>query len=183
MLMPGVVIGVIIGAAIANIVNADGLKMFFALSQLFFGSYMLIRQDKSALYSSMPPRWASLSIEAVIGCISALKGVGGGVQNVLFMTLCNVPIHRAVATASAIGVVIASAGSVSYMVIGWDEAGLPPYSLGYVSLIGFALIAAVSVFTAPLGAKLAHFLPVKRLKMYFSIFMLGIAAKMLLEVF
>lgn len=183
LLVPGVIFGVIIGASIASVVSVDGLKAFFALSQLLMGGYMLIRQDRSAIVDQMPRPIISRFIESLIAVIATLKGVGGGVQNVLFMTFCNVPMHRAVATASAIGVFIATAGMLSYITIGWNETGLPPYSIGYVNIIGLICIASVSIFTAPLGAKTAHHLPVKKLKKYFSVFMLLIAAKMLSEVF
>ncbi len=183
LLVPGVFAGICIGALIASYVDVAGLKLFFAASQIFFGSYMLLTQNRPAISQNMPRPIISRSIETLIAIIASLKGVGGGVQNVLFMTLCNVPVHRAVATASAIGVFIALSGTLGYIMIGYGNVDLPPLSIGYVNLIGLVCIASISVFTAPLGAKIAHYLPVKRLKRYFSVFMLLIAAKMLFEVF
>ncbi len=182
LLFPGVLIGVGLGTFIASIIEVNGLKIIFAGSQVFFGTYMLIRGNKAALFQSMPSRPIAFLIEMAIGCLASLKGVGGGVQNVLFMTLCNVPMTRAIATASALGVFIAGSGAMGYMLIGHQADHLPPYSFGYVNLIGFGLIVSMSVFFAPLGARVAHYLPVPTLKKYFSIFMLLIAVKMIVEV-
>ena len=115
----------------------------------------------------------------VIGVVSSLVGIGGGSLSVPFMAYCNVPMHTAVGTSAAIGFPIAAAGTVSYIWNGLSVPNLPPYSLGYVNLTALAGIAAVSYFTAPLGAKLAHSLPVGKLKRFFAVFLFCIATRML----
>ncbi|MGH1399447.1 MAG: sulfite exporter TauE/SafE family protein [Alphaproteobacteria bacterium] len=181
--LPGVLIGVGIGTYLADILPTQGLKIIFAGSQLAFGSYMILRTNKTNLVDRLP-RQPFLSIFAAANAgLATLMGVGGGVQNVTFMTICNVPIHRAIATAAAIGPFIAAIGTVGFIWIGLNNTNLPPYSIGYINLAAFLTIITTSIVFAPLGAKAAHALPVPTLKKAFAIFMLLIAAKMLLEIF
>jgi uncharacterized membrane protein YfcA len=181
--LPGVLIGVIVGTWLADILPTEGLKIIFAGSQLAFGSYMILRTNKTNIFESLPKQ-PFLSVFAALNAgLATLMGVGGGVQNVTFMTICNVPIHRAIATAAAIGPFIALIGTAGFIYIGMSNPDLPPYSFGYLNLAAFASIIIASVSFAPLGAKTAHALPVPKLKKYFAIFMLIIAAKMLLEIF
>jgi len=181
--LPGVVIGVAIGTYLSDLLPTEGLKIIFAGSQLAFGSYMILRTNKTNLVNNLPKQ-PYLSVFAALNAgLATMMGVGGGVQNVTFMTICNVAIHKAIATAAAIGPFIAAIGAAGFITIGLDSEGLPPYSFGYINLAAFACIIVTSVSFAPLGAKLAHALPVPTLKKAFAIFMLLIAAKMLLEIF
>lgn len=181
--LPGVFIGVGLGTLLADISSTSGLKIVFAVSQLLFGGYMIMRGNKTALFKSMPRQpWVSF-ISTANACLATLMGVGGGVQNVTFMTICNVAIHKAIATSAAIGPFIAVIGAAGFVVIGLSETNLPPYSIGYINMAAFICVITTSILCAPLGAKFAHSLPVPKLKRYFAIFMLLIAAKMLLEIF
>ncbi len=181
--IPGAFIGVGLGTLLADISDTSTLKIVFATSQLLFGGYMILRTNKSNIFQSLPKQpWLSVA-SAANACLATLMGVGGGVQNVTFMTICNVPIHRAIATAAAIGPFIAIIGAMGFAYIGFSAEGLPPYSFGYLNMAAFICIIGSSVAFAPLGAKFAHSLPVPKLKRYFAIFMLLIAAKMLLEIF
>lgn len=181
LLLPGIIIGTVLASLVADHLKTDQLKLIFALSQLSFGSYMLLRTHKTAIFASMPKQpWASL-VAAANGMLATLMGVGGGVQNVVYMSVCSVPMHRAIGTAAAIGPFLALFGAAGFVLIGWRAEGLPPFSLGYINLIGFLVIISTSVFMAPLGARAAHALPVVKLKRIFSGFMLLLAAKMLSE--
>jgi uncharacterized membrane protein YfcA len=110
-----------------------------------------------------------------------LVGAGGGFISVPFMTWCNVKIHNAVATSAALGFPIALAGTVSNIYWGWGEPGLPQYSLGFVYVPALVLIALASVTMAPLGARLAHTLPVRRLQKIFAGILYALAAYMLVK--
>jgi len=114
-----------------------------------------------------------------IGFVSGLVGAGGGFISVPFMTWCNVAIHSAVATSAALGFPIAVANVLGYVVAGQSVQGLPAGAVGYIWLPALAVIAACSVFTAPLGAKAAHKLPVKKLKRVFASILYMLAAYML----
>ena len=181
--LPGVIIGVLIGTYLSDLLPTEGLKIVFASSQLAFGSYMILRTNKTNLVDALPKQ-PFLSIFAALNAgLATMMGVGGGVQNVTFMTICNVGIHKAIATAAAIGPFIAAIGAGGFIAIGLDNTNLPPYSIGYINFAAFGCIILTSVACAPLGAKAAHALPVPALKRAFAIFMLLIAAKMLLEIF
>jgi uncharacterized membrane protein YfcA len=127
----------------------------------------------------LPGTAGTVCAGGVIGLVSSLVGIGGGTLSVPFMTFCNVPMHTAVGTSAAIGFPIAVSGALSYIWNGLGVANLPPYSLGYVNLTAFVGIASASFCTAPLGAKLAHSLPVSGLKRFFAVFLLILGARML----
>jgi uncharacterized membrane protein YfcA len=115
----------------------------------------------------------------LIGAISVLMGIGGGTLSVPTLTLFGVPIRRAVGTAAAIGLIIAVPGAIGFALAGWGQAGLPPGSLGFVNLIGFALVAPLSMSLAPLGARLAHTIPRAWLSRAFALFLAITGVRML----
>lgn len=115
-----------------------------------------------------------------IGALSAVVGIGGGTLTVPFLVWCNTALRKAVATSSAVGLPIAVAGAVGFAVTGWDEPQLPESSSGYIYWPALAGIAAASVVFAPLGARLAHTLPVHVLRKFFAIFLAVLGIRMLL---
>jgi uncharacterized membrane protein YfcA len=115
-----------------------------------------------------------------IGLYSSLMGVGGGAVATLILVLYGRPIHAGVAIGAGVGIVIALAGTVSYMIAGWShQAQMPPFSIGFVSLIGVALMAPVAGFFAPYGARFAHSLSRRKLEIAFGCFMLAVALRFL----
>jgi uncharacterized membrane protein YfcA len=112
-----------------------------------------------------------------------LVGIGGGSLSVPFMVWCNLTVHDAIGTSAAIGFPIAIAGAVGYIVNGLHAQDLPAYSLGYVYLPALAGIVAASVLTAPLGVRLAHSLPVDKLKRVFALLLFVMGTKMLIGLF
>jgi uncharacterized membrane protein YfcA len=126
------------------------------------------------------PGWFGTSLVGMgIGGISCLVAIGGGALSVPFMTWCNVKVQNAIGTSAAIGFPIALGGAIGYIWNGWGIAGLPTGSLGFVYLPAVVGVAAVSVLTAPVGARLTHTLPVKTLKQIFAAILLALAVKML----
>jgi uncharacterized membrane protein YfcA len=105
-------------------------------------------------------------------------GIGGGTLGVPLLTLFDMPIHRAVGTAAGIGLIISVPGTLGFIVAGWDAAQRPPLSLGYLSLIGFALMTPLMVLAAPWGAALAHRLSRKALKLAFALFLVLTSVRM-----
>ena len=122
-----------------------------------------------------------MSLPVLIGGLSTMMGIGGGTIGVPVMTLFGVPIHRAVGTASAFGLIISIPGTLGAILTGWGAHGLPPYSLGFVNLLGFILIAPVSYFAAPLGAHIAHSTDRAKLRAIFAVFIAVTAARMLYD--
>jgi uncharacterized membrane protein YfcA len=113
-----------------------------------------------------------------IGAVCSLVAAGGGFLTIPFMVWCNVGMHRAIGTSAALGLPIAVAGTLGYLLAGWRESGLPPWSLGYVYLPALLGIVALSVLTAPLGAAVAHRTEVATLKRVFAVVMLVLALRM-----
>lgn len=105
----------------------------------------------------------------IIGAVSSFVGIGGGSLSVPFMIWCNIPAHHAIGTSAAIGLPIAISGAIGYVYSGWNASNVPDWSLGFVYMPAFAGIVCASVLTAPIGAKIAHRLPVKRLKQVFAV--------------
>ena len=114
----------------------------------------------------------------LIGSISAILGIGGGTITVPYLVSSGLQIKNAVATSSACALPIAISAAISYIVLGWHTENLPEGSFGYVYLPAFLGITTTSVFTAPIGARLAHRLPATKLKRYFALVLLFMAIKM-----
>ena len=105
-------------------------------------------------------------------------GIGGGAISVTLMVMCGKSIHRAIGTASGIGVFISIPATIGFVASGWSIDARPPMSLGYVNVLGFVLIALTSVLLIPLGAKVTHNTDQKRLRMIFGIFLLAVSINM-----
>ena len=179
---PGVLIGTFGGTFIASSVPTRPLAIFFACFMAYV-SIQMILNVKPKPSRDLPGAAGLAGVGGVIGVISALVAIGGGSLSVPFMTWCNVKMQNAIGTSAAIGLPIALAGAAGYLINGWGGADLPGWSLGYVFLPALLLISAVSMFTAPLGARLAHRLPVAMLKKIFAAVLMALSAKMLHTVF
>lgn len=178
---PWITFGALVGAAVAGFASSELLLIVFGAGLLLIAAQMGLGSPNWRLAADLPTGAPRAALAGGIGFFSALMGIGGGAFGVTVMTLCGRPIHRAVATASGFGAAIALPGALGYAIAGWGRAGLPPWSLGFVSLPGFVALAALTALTAPLGARLAHRLPQLTLKRAFSIFLAFVALNMLRE--
>lgn len=177
LLAPGVVAGSLLGAQIAKLLSTKTLALVFAVFVTYSALQMFI--DKKPKASRQLPQGPSMfGAGTVIGTLSALVGAGGGFISVPFMAWCNVSIHTAVATSAALGFPIALAGTIGYIVAGWNLQAAPDGSFGYLYLPALLLIAVTSVLFAPLGAKAAHQLNVRQLKRAFACLLFVLAAYM-----
>ena len=167
-----VLAGALLGAWIASLVHSDVLAMVFASLALLVAIKMLFFPESRNLTDAVPRGPLVTAIPVAIGCFSSMMGIGGGTFSVMTLTLFNEPIHRAVGTAALFGLVISLPGMLGFVAAGWGDPRIPPGSLGYVSLIGFACIAPATVLAAPLGAKLAHGFSARRLNMLFGAFLI-----------
>jgi uncharacterized protein len=180
-----VVIGVVMGSAIARYAPADLFKAVFVAVAGVSAIRLLFGKDSWRLGTDMPSGPIMTLLGWVIGVLSALMGIGGGQLSNLFMTFYSRPIHQAVATSSGLGVLISIPGALGYIYAGWpraaeypDVAALQfPLALGYVSLIGAILFVPTSIWTAPIGVQLAHSLSKRRLEVAFGIFLLLVCAR------
>lgn len=166
------VVGVAIGAVIATSAPASVFKIAFIVFAGFIAARMLLGADRLRLGTELPGR-ALLSVFGFItGLVSSLVGVSGGAVSNAVLTLYGRSMQQAVATSAGVGVPITIAGTIGYMLAGWPHmAQLPPFSVGFVSLMGFALMAPVSSYTASYGVRLAHWLPRRQLEIAFGIFL------------
>jgi uncharacterized membrane protein YfcA len=167
------VVGVAIGSVTATYAPSAVFKIAFVVFASFISAGMLFGADRLNLGSELPGRPLLRFYGFITGLFSSLVGVSGGAVSNAVLTLYGQSMQRAVATSSGIGVPITIAGTIGYMLAGWPHmAQLPPLSIGFVSLLGFALMAPVSSYTASYGVRLAHWLPRRKLEIAFGIFLL-----------
>jgi uncharacterized membrane protein YfcA len=169
--------GVVAASSVAALVSGAGMRAIFAAIAFVVGFRLLFNREAWRLRGDVPGgaiRWAA---GFLIGLLSALMGVGGGIMANTFMTVYGRPIHQAVATASGVGVLIAIPGTLGYIAAGWGAEGLPPFSLGYVNLLAVAIVMPLSLFMAPLGVRIAHALSKRQLEASFGAFLLVMAGR------
>lgn len=174
----GIVVGTFSGTLLAATLATFWLKIIFVFFLLIVAVRLAL--DLAPDPARELPGWPATSVVgSIIGALSSLVGIGGGSLTVPFLIHCNVPVKRAIGTSAAVGLPIALAGSAGYMLHGWHTPQLPAYSLGYVYLPALFAIAAMSMLTAPLGARLARRLPPLLLKRAFAALLLLVGGKML----
>jgi uncharacterized membrane protein YfcA len=178
---PWITLGAVAGAALAGVANTELLLIVFGGGLLLIAAQMGLSSPDWRVFSDLPHGLARALVAGGLGLLSAMMGIGGGAIGVTVMTLCGRPIHQAVATASGFGAAIALPASLGYVAMGWSREGLPPWSLGFVSVPGFVVLAALTAITAPIGARLAHRLPQRTLKRTFAVFLALVALNMLRE--
>lgn len=177
-LVPGLLVGAWIGGQLAGLVTGRWLQTLVAVFVLLVAA-QLLSGLRPASQRAMPGRMVRAVAGAAIGLVSAMVGIGGGSMMVPWMMWHALPVHAAVATSAACGAPIALAGALAFVVAGWAHAGLPANNSGYVYWPAVGGIVAASLFSAPLGAKLAHRLPVTVLKRVFGLFLLLVGVKIL----
>lgn len=176
-LAPGIALAGLAAGSIARAVPLAFLKVFF-LAFVAYVTLAMLTGVKPKSVRPVPGRAGLSGVGALIGGLSGLAGVGGAMISIPFMSWWGVPFHTAVGTSAAISFVVAVAGTAGYVAAGWNEPGLPPWTLGYVYVPAFVGISLTSVFVAPWGARLAHRLPVATLKKGFALFLLALAVKL-----
>ncbi|HEY8578359.1 MAG TPA: sulfite exporter TauE/SafE family protein [Beijerinckiaceae bacterium] len=175
-----VVIGVILGAAAARFAAPAVFQLVFVLVA-GVNAVRLIGDFNWRLGTDMPKGALMRAYGLMIGVLSALMGIGGGQISTMLMTFYKRPIHQAVSTSAGMGVLISIPGAIGYMAAGFGKAGLPPLSVGFVSFIGVLLFAPVSIFTAPLGARLAHAMSKRKLEVAFGLFLAVVSIRFVMS--
>ena len=176
------VAGVAAGSVIAYYAPSAVFKVVFMVAVTIIGLKLLFGKDSWRLADDFPGRPAMIGYGFLIGILSSLMGVSGGSVSNMIQTLYGKPLHNAVATSSGLGVPITIAGTIGLALAGWPQmALLPPFSIGYVSLLGVVIMAPVSSFTAPYGARLAHRLSKRQLEVGFGVFLLLVSARFIIS--
>ncbi len=178
LITPGILVGTLAGSRVAAALSTGFLKVFFVCFTFFVASQMLMDLRPKPT-RQLPGGLGLFGTGTFIGAISSLVGIGGGSMSVPFLIWCNVSMYGAIGTSAAIGFPIAASGALGFILNGMAADGLPPYSFGFVYLPALVGVAAMSYLTAPLGARLAHRLPVSRLKKLFACLLIATGLKML----
>ena len=177
---PGIVAGTLLGTLLAAQLSTFFLKTFF-IGFIYYVAAQMLLNIKPKPSRQLPGAAGLFAAGGVIGGVSSLVGIGGGTLSVPFMTWCNLKMHQAIGTSAAIGFPIAAAGALGFLLNGLAVPGLPPYSWGFVYLPALAGLVLASVLTAPFGARLAHRLPVAKLKKIFAALLLVLGTRMLVS--
>jgi len=177
---PAMVLGTFAGSLLAGFIPSNGLKWFFVVYAYVIGAQMYLGAKPPAS-RNLPGRIGQAGAGSVIGMISSWVGIGGGSMSVPFMSWCNIPLKRAIATSAALGWPIAFSGALGYMASGWGRGDLPAYTVGFVYLPAVATLCLITMATAPMGARLAHRSPVAKLKKLFALLMAVMASQLLIK--
>lgn len=173
-----VLAGSLVGVWIASSVHSVVLSLVFATVALLIALKLLLVRGERSLTAEVPRAPLMALVPTAIGTLSSMMGIGGGTLSVGVLTFCGQPIHRAVGTASLFGLAISLPGTLAFVVTGLDDPRMPSGNLGFVNIVGVALIAPATVLFAPLGASLAHRLSQRQLGTLFGVFLLAMAARM-----
>lgn len=174
-----VVLGVVLGSVIAGFADPWVFKLVFVVVSGANATKLLSGNDAWRLASDLPRGLAMRIYGFAIGALSSLMGIGGGALCSMVMTLHGRPIHQAVATSAGLGVLIAIPGAIGYAIAGWGRPGLPPLSIGFVSLLGVAMLVPTSLLTTRFGVNLAHALPKRTLEIAFGLFLATVCLRFL----
>ena len=170
--------GVAIGSGAASFAPAFVFKIAFLVFVSFIAIRMLFGGERWKLGDQLPGRGMLAIYGLTTGLFSSLVGVSGGAISNAVLTLYGRPMHQAVGTSAGVGVPITIAGTIGYMLAGWPHMSqLPPFSVGYVSLVGLVLMAPVSSYTTSYGVRLAHWLPRRKLEIAFGVFLILVALR------
>jgi uncharacterized protein len=175
-------VGVAIGSVIASYAPASVFKIAFVIFAGFISTRMLFGGDRWSLGTELPGRGLQGVFGFITGLFASLVGVSGGAVSNAVLTLYGRTMQQAVATSAGIGVPITVVGTIGYMLAGWRHmAQLPPLSIGFVSLIGFVLMAPVSSYTTRYGVQLAHWMPRRKLEIAFGVFLALVSLRFLVS--
>ena len=167
---------------VARYLSGHTLTLIFAVLASLIALQLVFGRPDWRIAQTVPTGLAAAPIGLTLGGLCSLMGIGFGSFGVTFMLLCGKTVHRAIGTAAALGTYIGVPATLGFIISGWGVPARPAFSLGYVNLAGFAVIAAASFVFAPLGVKAAHALPQAKLRRLFGICLFLVAANMLRKV-
>ena len=180
---PGIVIGTLGGATLAGALSSRFLSVVFVVFIFYAATQMLLKTTPQPS-RQLPGKAGMFAAGNVIGAISSLVAIGGGLLTVPFLSVCNVRLQQAIGTAAAVGFPIALAGAIGYIANGMAQSQpLPEYSLGYIYLPALGWVVLASMLTAPLGAKTTHAVQSDTLRKVFVVLLYLLGVKMLAGLF
>jgi len=176
---PGIAIGAVAGVLAVSGLRSVTLQAVFGVLGIVIGLYLGLGRENWRLGEAMPGGVRRIILSPLVGFMSVLMGIGGGSFGVPLMSLYNVAIHRAVATAAGFGVIIAVPSVIGFLFLPLPAAGRPPLTFGAVNLVAFVVVIAMTLITTPWGVRLAHAMDPKPLKRIFAVFLILVATNML----
>lgn len=178
---PGIFLGTFGGATLAGSMTGQLLSIIFVIF-IFYAATQMLAQFRPSPMFQLPGKTGMLLAGGIIGALSSLVAIGGGLLSVPFLTLCKIKLQHAIGTAAAIGFPIALAGTAGYIANGYlQPEALPEYSLGYVYLPALIWLVSASMLTAPLGARLTHSTQTAILRTIFVVLLYGLGIRMLMS--
>jgi len=174
---PWMVLGVVFGTLYASSSTGDGLKWIWVIFGNLLALKLALGRDDWRLGNDLPTPPVVEIYGLLVGFVAVLMSIAGGSFIVAFMTLYNRPLLQAVATSAGLGPMVAIPGALGLAIAGWGHPLLPPMSLGYVNVLGAAVIIPASVLAAPIGVSMAHGLPKRKLELLFAAFMAAVAMR------
>jgi len=178
---PGILLGAFSATFIASYLNSLYLAVFFSLFMAYVSIGMFLNKAPKP-DRELPGSFGLFTAGSFIGAVSSLVSIGGGSLTVPYLSHHNVKMPNAIGTSAALGLPISIAGTIGYVVNGWGRASADSLTIGYIYLPAVVLISSVSFFMAPFGVKVAHKLPVARLKKIFGVLLVLLSVKMLTSV-
>jgi uncharacterized protein len=169
--------GTLIAILVVAYVSSGTLRVLFAVICIVIAVRLLIGRDHWRLGADLPPNPMRAMVGVVIGLLSTLMGIGGGVLNNTFMTAYGRPIHQAVSTSAGVGMLIALPGCLGYIWAGWGEVMLPMWSTGYVNWFAAALVIPLTLLVTPYGVKVAHASPKRTLEIALGLYLIVVAVR------
>ncbi|MCB9994349.1 MAG: sulfite exporter TauE/SafE family protein [Hyphomicrobiaceae bacterium] len=174
-----IVVASLLGGLMARIYSGDTLRIIFGVVAIFLAFNVVLPVQKMLMASLGGSKLTNRISAFVVGYISALMGIGGGSLSVPTLSAFGNPMHKAVGTGAALGVLIAIPGALGFVISGWTVDGRPPFSLGYINIPAMIVIGVAAAIAAPYGAALAHRLDKKQLERVFAVFLLIVGLRML----
>ena len=175
--------GAAIGTLFAASVKGPVLAGIFGAIAMLVAFQMVAFPGGLSLRPALPGRAASFAMAGLIGGFSAIMGIGGGTLAVPVLSLFSYPIRLAVGTAASLGLYVAIPATVGLVIGGWAAPGLPPLSLGYVNLVGFAAVLPTMLLCVRQGARIAHAISQPALRRVFGIVLAAVGLRMLSSLF
>lgn len=176
----GALIGVAIGSVLAKYSDDAAMKLVWVISATVMSLSLILKRESWRLAGRFENPFVSLPLTIAASFLATLMGIGGGGYITMLLTLYGRSMHIAVGTSAAFSALVAVPALLGFVWAGWDAQGLPPGSIGYVSLVGAAAMIPASVLAAPLGVRMAHGLPRRKLELAFAIFLLTVGGRFLL---
>ena len=180
-LVPGILIGAMLSGTVASFIPADHMKNVFAVFVILMALNMARPLKAEAHLKTLPSSTVLFVIMLCVALISGILGIGGGVMIVPTLCYFGIKMHRAVSLSSVAGMCIAFAGSIGYIIAGWNVTGLPAGTLGYVYIPALVGIAFTATLLAPLGVKAATTWPTKKLKIVFAVFLAVVGLELIMS--